>query len=595
VKVLLVCALLLCAAASAGAQVTSVATTAPTPDATPTPQGSINGRVVADDGQPLAGVTVYAQSLHNQYSAGGSDTEGKFTLKNLARGAYTLNAFLAGYYDPTRFTKENGARIYYRPGEAVTIKLSKGGVITGRVRDANGEPLIAVRVRAIMLRDAEGRTLGEPGFGAGPAERTTDDRGVYRIYGLPPGVYVVAAGGKGAFDYNRRVTAYDDDAPTYYPATTRDGAAEVILQSGQEAADIDIRYRGEPGHAVSGAVEGGAGEGALNILLTAAGSPLLEGFRYFSNNDNASFVFDGLADGDYDLVARRIDQLRDKVLAATTMRVSVHGADVTGVRLTLAPLATIAGRVVLEAAPPNSLWRPQCQTKLDANADETIILARPADNTRRERAQPGGPRVADTAPDGKGDFTLHGLVPGRFRLDLRPPNADWYVRVVTLIAAPSANAKPSTSARAANINPLTDELSLSSGTQLNGLTFTLAPGAAALGGHVAAATTGAALPELQVYLVPTERERVDDVLRYPSAPVRNDGTFAFNNLAPGRYYLLARPIPPQAARSADAAPPFFPDAQTRAQLRRAAEATNALDLQPCQRLSDYVLRYAPKD
>jgi hypothetical protein len=593
VKALLVCALLLCAAASVGAQVTSVATTAPTADATPsrTPQGLITGRVVADDGQPLAGVTIYAQSLHNQYSAGGSDTEGKFTLKNLARGAYTINAYLAGYYDPARFTKENGARTYYRPGEAVTIKLSKGSVITGRVRDANGEPLIAVRVRAIMLRDAEGRTLNEPGFGAAPVERTTDDRGVYRIYGLPPGVYVVAAGGKGAFDYNRRPTAYDDDAPTYYPATTRDGAAEVVLQSGQEASDIDIRYRGEPGHAVSGAIEGGAGDGALNVLLTAAGSPLLEGFRYYSGNETASFVFDGLADGDYDLVARRIDQLRDKVVAAATMRVSVHGADVTGVRLTLAPLATIAGRVVLEAAPANTLWRPQCQTKLDANADETIILARPADNTRRDRAQPGGPRIADTAPDGKGDFTLHGLVPGRFRLDVRPPNADWYVRAVTLIAAPAASAK--TPARAANINPLTDELTLSSGTQLDGLTFTLAPGAAALSGHVAAATTGAALPELQVYLVPAERERADDPLRYATTRVRNDGKFAFNNLAPGRYHLIARPTTARAP--VDDSFVAFPDADTRAQLRRAAvEPTDALELQPCQRRADYVLRYAPK-
>jgi hypothetical protein len=183
-------------------------------------------------------------------------------------------------------------------------------------------------------------------------------------------------------------------------------------------------------------------------------------------------------------------------------------------------------------------------------------------------------------------------VPGRFRLDVRPPNADWYVRAVTLVAAPAANAKPPTPAPAANLNPLTDELMLSSGAQLNGLTFTLAPGAAALSGHVAAATTAAPLPELQVSLVPAERERADDPLRYATTPVRNDGTFAFNNLVPGHYHLIARPA--NARAPVDDSFVAFPDADTRAQLRRATEATEALELQPCQRRDDYVLRYTPK-
>ena len=73
----------------------------------------------------------------------------------------------------------------------------------------------------------------------------TDDRGYYRLYGLPPGSYVVAAGGPG--QYFGSVNPFANDAPTYAPASTRDTAAEVMVRSDQEVT-ADIRYRGEPGH-----------------------------------------------------------------------------------------------------------------------------------------------------------------------------------------------------------------------------------------------------------------------------------------------------------------------------------------------------------
>src|SRR5205085_12603612 len=139
-----------------------------------------------------------------------------------------------------------------------------------------------------------------------------------------------------------------------------------------------------------------------------------------------------------------------------------------------------------------------------------------------------------------------------------------------------------------NINPLTDGLTLAAGAQINSLTFTLAPGAAALRGHVAPEREGAPLPELRLYLVPAERERAAEALRYAGARVRADGTFAFTHLAPGRYHLLARPVPPHETTD-DSHAPLFPDTETRASLRRDAETTEALELQPCQRRPDYVL------
>ncbi len=124
------------------------------------------------------------------------------------------------------------------------------------------------------------------------------------------------------------------------------------------------------------------------------------------------------------------------------------------------------------------------------------------------------------------------------------------------------------------------------------LTFYVAAGAASLRGRVVPATEAATLPvEVRVYLVPAEPERADDVSRYQATDAsRTARAFVFNHLAPGRYYLVARPAP-IAATNADASRPLAWDAQARARLRREAAATagGALDLAPCQSTTNYTL------
>src|SRR5690606_6148274 len=72
--------------------------------------------------------------------------------------------------------------------EKVTIAIPRGGVITGVVVDENGEPAPGTQVRAMrfVMRTGE-RTLA---FGG---QDQTDDRRQYRIYGKPPGEYIVSA------------------------------------------------------------------------------------------------------------------------------------------------------------------------------------------------------------------------------------------------------------------------------------------------------------------------------------------------------------------------------------------------------------------
>ena len=190
--------------------------------------GEIKGRVVADDGEGLANVTVYlnvvgARSGVPRETA--TDENGKFRFSDLNQNEYTIFVTdFGGYVRTPPSEAERQRPRYYRVGDDVTVTMARGGVITGRVTNANGEPVIAVAVNAVRVRDAE----GAPARGGYPSRpRFTNDRGVYRIYGLTPGTYVVAANRR---DNNFRPgpTPYDDESPAYHPAaTTRADAAEI--------------------------------------------------------------------------------------------------------------------------------------------------------------------------------------------------------------------------------------------------------------------------------------------------------------------------------------------------------------------------------
>src|SRR5207302_1662916 len=84
-------------------------------------------------------------------------------------------------------------------------------------------------------------------------------------------------------------------------------------------------------------------------------------------------------------------------------------------------------------------------------------------------------------------------------------------------------------------------ITLKMGERISGLTITLASGAASLRGGITLAE-GQKLPtNMLIYLVPAERDKADDVLRFFTSPVASDGSFALSSLPPGHYWLIARP------------------------------------------------------
>jgi len=562
--------------------------------ANPVRTGSISGRVLSDGGQPLADVTVTATvgSQNSSHSAN-TDADGKFHITDLTPAAYGLTAFLPGYVAKpnTSFLIYSGEEesSYYYLGDNATLTMIKGAVITGKVLNAANEAVVGVRVQALRMRDANNRPLMSQEYYYQHA-RQTDDRGIYRIYGLAAGTYIIAAGGDPFFG-GYKSTAYDADVKTYYPsAATRNMAGEISVRAGEEASGIDIRYRGERGHTVSGTILNApaakSGFSNINITLYQSSNGTTEANTYLFSETIKEFAFDGVADGEYDVSAQSNGLGEDSFgMKSLPAHVSVSGANVGGLKLALQPLGYIKGRVRFTE---ESNASPICagNKRPPASPPETVLNARRDEKyAAKKRVPPVAPSGFFATPNADGDFAIRNLEAGRYRLHVRPPNETLYVASIE--------------SGAPNNKPLDETLALQSGERKEGLIITLAGGAAQFGGRVAAAVDSAPVPaRLRVYLLPLEPERIDDALRYAETFADRDGAFAFKNIAPGRYYVIAQ-TPEEApagenVNGSEARRPTLWDAANRIKLRRDAEATkrDAITLQPCQSVTDYTLPYA---
>jgi hypothetical protein len=269
--------------------------------------GAINGRILRDDGRPAAGIEVSIRRISERRGSERtttSDEEGSFRFTNLAPAVYAIQAEVPGYIVEGASLGSN----VYRAGEQATIRLTKGGVITGRVTSETGEPMVRLAVSAVRVRGVEAQSTGASKSDSAPEMPDpqikelgfTDDRGVYRIYGLSPGVYIVGIGDTlaGAFDSEQ----VGRDAPTYYPSVPRDAAEEITLRGAEEVSGIDIRHRHEPGRTISGVISGAGRPFEMAIVrLRSAEANEFETLTYVHNS--RGFVIYCVADGEYELQA----------------------------------------------------------------------------------------------------------------------------------------------------------------------------------------------------------------------------------------------------------------------------------------------------
>lgn len=334
--------------------------------------GSISGRVVGGDtGMPIRRALV---TLSAQRRATYTDHEGRYRFDELPPGSYTIfvnpGSHRADYQSmpfgatlsdvtgvPTRIQPielSDGQQL-----ENIDITLPRSGVITGTLLGMDGEPLARFSVGALLLRP-----------GAEPMQRggtSTDDRGRFRLFGLPPGDYVVRAnpspGGMGGpqVEVEGEPTGY---APTYAPGTASlDQAMRVRLPRGGEVT-VDIRLMETRVYRITGTLLNSKGEASRNgsVMLARAsemgssfGSPV---------SPTGEFTFHNVPPGLYELVGRYTPQpptgppmmpMRPggpEGQEYASVSVEVGNSDVENVLISTRPGATVTGRIVVEGTPP---------------------------------------------------------------------------------------------------------------------------------------------------------------------------------------------------------------------------------------------------
>jgi hypothetical protein len=316
------------------------------PRTAPSGAGVIVGRVFdASTNAPIRRAQIQASNDRTFVDAL-SDDDGRFQLGNLTPGRWSVTVSKGGYFSwhigqkrpfeaPPRISITRGQRLN------ADVPLSRGGVISGRVFDETGEPLAALRVRVYRARMSQGYRRLE----AVAAADDTDDTGAFRIYGLPPGDYYVAASLRMAPADSVVQTTY---SPTYYPGTgDLADAQRVRVGLGTEATAIfpllPIRHVRVTGTVIT--ASGTPANAFLNLVSEAAelGMPL--GIGGVTREDG-TFTLPDIPPGRYTLNA----SLRgDGPSENGSTPMTIGNDDVTGITLVTGRAATMKGQFVADA------------------------------------------------------------------------------------------------------------------------------------------------------------------------------------------------------------------------------------------------------
>jgi protocatechuate 3,4-dioxygenase beta subunit len=348
----------------------------PRDPATQTVSAVISGLISEQgSGRPMPGalVTLWTAGSSERSREVLADGQGRYEFTGVEPGEYALFAapgesrathLRQAFGQPASMDVSIGmppSTLVLRPAEVrsnVDIALTRALAIEGRVFDDRDQPMAEVEVRVV-------RADGTP-TPAMPAH--SDDRGVFRLWGLPPGRYrVCTAAPRGlvvesASDTSRFVS-------TCHLASTSESKAVDVLLETADAEGIDIRVQRSETYSVSGSVVDAAG-----VLVDGAFVGAARDDHEASAHDrtqNGRFVLKGLLPGRYVLragiggPANPSDlhpPARERELAYTT--IVVDGGDVSGVDVQMSKGRTIAGRVIFDgrSAPRSDRLRMVVQT-----------------------------------------------------------------------------------------------------------------------------------------------------------------------------------------------------------------------------------------
>ena len=332
-------------------------------------QGNASIRGVVVDGMTGAPIRRAAVSLvieepdreGSRVEATTADTNGQFEFAGVPGGRVQVTASRVGYFDydniwngepeePQWQTVAPGQRI-----QGVRIALYRGGVVAGRVLDEFGEPAVGVEID--VLRREPGNRGGGVRTTSSPITPTTDDTGAFRVWGLPPGEYLVGA------RPNRFVadTPADEEArrqgyaATYFPGTASlSNARAVRVEPGRETAGVSFGLLMVPLATVRGTVQlpPDTSGRAINLGVGLVAPERLDGYvtRGARPREDGSFEIPRLAPGTYQITARHFQT--GGVEYWGTAEIAVNGGDLDGVAIPMRAGAIVRGRVHTENGDP---------------------------------------------------------------------------------------------------------------------------------------------------------------------------------------------------------------------------------------------------
>ena len=388
--------------------------------------GAIQGTVLAaDGGSPLAKATV---SLRKSGSRGGNSqrtartgARGEYDFSDLAAGKYVLSVMRNGYL-PQNYGQKRIQAFRGRPGgtpltlgegqvlDGIDFKLTRGGVVEGRVADQDYEPLSRVAVTLSGYQTFQGERALVP---VGRAQ--TDDRGQFRLFDIPPGSYFLSATPGGFPFFGRRGRRRQSFPPTYYPGVpSLEQATKVEVSAGGEVGGFHLTLIESHTYSVSGRVLAADGSPAqsVRIITVNQSGPGQVSLRGGTTTDlQGVFKVAGLLPGKHRLIARRGRREEPQIASAS---VEVIDRDIQGLTLGLGSGASITGRIVSESQESVLDWR------------RVEVVTRPAAGGRRGMMFGGGEaRVEEDF-----SFRISNLPGGLYRFSVSLPPGNHYVESI---------------------------------------------------------------------------------------------------------------------------------------------------------------------
>jgi hypothetical protein len=376
----------------------------------------IKGRIVeAGSNQPVRKARVHAASpaLKDGRTAY-TDANGAFELTALPAGHYTVTAGKLGFV-PAAYGQakplEAGLAIDLPEGKTLTaldFGMSRAGVITGRITDEFGEPLADTTVSAMRYQGANGgRRLVSAGT------RRTNDIGEFRVFGLLPGQYYLAATLPNVGPPQINGAPTDVYAATYYPGTASASTAQALtIATGQTIAGVNMMLLPVRSVSVSGSVVDSNRNPLKNAAVMARFRVGAGGYATSGVKPDGTFTLAGLSPGDY-IVQVRIGGGLPGNSESATLALTVGPSDMTDVHIVTSQPTRVSGRVHIDPAELGSL------------PGSTFHLSSPP-------ASPDDVGIRGNATTiVKDDFTFQmGISPGR--VFIRSNTAGWFLRAVKI-------------------------------------------------------------------------------------------------------------------------------------------------------------------